>query len=108
MNLPMIPVLWSLWVAPDALLERDQAPTPPAPQPPPGMFTPDQRERYLAEGRPLYLRHCATCHGAAGDGKGPSAKFLSYPPRNFLTGSYNFRMTALGTLPREEDVFRTI
>lgn len=81
------------------------APSEPAPI---GMFTAARREQLLAEGRPLYLRHCATCHGAEGDGKGPSAPFLDHPPRNFLTGSYNFRMTPLGSLAREEDVYRTI
>lgn len=68
----------------------------------------EKRERALAEGRPLYLRFCATCHGTAGDGKGPSAPFLSHPPRNFLPGDYQFRMTPSGTLAREEDIFRTL
>jgi mono/diheme cytochrome c family protein len=68
----------------------------------------ERRARVLADGRPLFLRHCATCHGEQGDGLGVSAQFLSYPPRNFLNGEYQFRMTPSGTLAREEDVFRTV
>lgn len=93
-------ILLLLSLFPVAALAAEPVPT--------GLFTAEQRERILQDGRPLYLRHCATCHGADGDGKGPAAKFLSHPPRNFLTGSYNFRMTPLGNLPRVEDVYRTI
>lgn len=73
-----------------------------------GAFTPERRARVLADGRPLYLRYCATCHGAEGDGRGVSAKWIGHPARNFRTGNYEFRMTPLGTLAREEDIFRTI
>lgn len=33
-----------------------------------------------AEGRRLYLRHCAACHGIKGDGHGPLEHELTTPP----------------------------
>lgn len=37
----------------------------------------------LKEGKVLYERHCAGCHGIAGDGLGPDIKDLIVPPANF-------------------------
>lgn len=34
-------------------------------------------------GRAFYAANCATCHGAAGDGKGPRAYFINPKPRDF-------------------------
>lgn len=34
----------------------------------------------VAEGRALYVAHCATCHGGAGQGDGPEAAGLRPPP----------------------------
>ena len=34
----------------------------------------------LAEGRTLYVRYCASCHGVAGDGRGPVARALTEQP----------------------------
>jgi mono/diheme cytochrome c family protein len=31
----------------------------------------------------LYSERCTTCHGSNGDGKGPSAEYMSPPPMNF-------------------------
>jgi high-affinity iron transporter len=33
-----------------------------------------------AQGHPLYLRNCASCHGSRGAGDGPAARTLSTPP----------------------------
>lgn len=38
----------------------------------------------LARGAELYLQHCASCHGANGDGQGPGAVGLDPPPIAFL------------------------
>ena len=34
----------------------------------------------VARGRVLYMRNCASCHGAKGDGRGPVAAALRTPP----------------------------
>jgi mono/diheme cytochrome c family protein len=36
----------------------------------------------IAQGRALYLEHCASCHGLNADGQGPVAPALSTPPTN--------------------------
>ncbi len=57
----------------------------------------------------LYEGACATCHGRLGEGNGPSAGSLGNPqPRNFTTGSYKFRVTPTGSLPADDDIYRTI
>jgi len=36
----------------------------------------------VAQGRAIYLRHCASCHGRNGEGNGPMARALTTPPTN--------------------------
>jgi mono/diheme cytochrome c family protein len=36
----------------------------------------------VAQGRALYLQHCASCHGLTADGNGPMASALTTPPAN--------------------------
>lgn len=43
----------------------------------------------LSRGQPLFGRHCATCHGAAGTGDGPAAAFLSPRPTNLTEHAYS-------------------
>jgi mono/diheme cytochrome c family protein len=70
---------------------------------------PADRERAIARGRVLFLRHCAGCHGERADGNGPAAPFFGdHPPRNFLRGEYRYRSTTLPEPPLDEDLFRTI
>jgi len=59
-------------------------------------------------GERIYLENCAACHGQKGDGKGPEADRLKTKPRDFTTGQYKFRSTPSGSLPRDEDIFRTV
>ena len=40
-----------------------------------------EREK-VAQGRALYLRYCASCHGLTGEGDGPVARSLTTPPAN--------------------------
>ena len=65
-------------------------------------------EEHLALGEKVYRENCAACHGDKGDGKGPQADRLKTKPRDFTTGIYKFRSTPSGSLPLDEDVFRTI
>ncbi|MBI2893369.1 MAG: c-type cytochrome [Deltaproteobacteria bacterium] len=68
----------------------------------------ERRARVARQGRPLFLRYCASCHGATGDGAGPSARFIGAVPRDFRRGEYEFRMTPSGAIARVEDIYRTI
>jgi mono/diheme cytochrome c family protein len=62
----------------------------------------------LAKGKALYEENCAHCHGADGRGNGYGAPFQVPPPRDFTTAQFKFRTTASGTLPSDDDLFRTI
>jgi len=39
--------------------------------------------KLLEQGRVLYLKNCAQCHGETGEGNGPAALSSNPPPRNF-------------------------
>ncbi|MBI2486075.1 MAG: c-type cytochrome [Deltaproteobacteria bacterium] len=56
----------------------------------------------------LYYYACATCHAVNGDGKGPSAYPLNPKPRDFTLGVYKCRSTPSGSLPTDEDIFKSI
>jgi mono/diheme cytochrome c family protein len=44
------------------------------------------------KGAAFFMRTCATCHGAKGDGNGPRAYFITPPPRNFLLDTSRQRL----------------
>ncbi len=54
-----------------------------------------------------YDRLCLTCHGAAGDGAGPSAAWLWPRPRDFTVGAFKWITTADGE-PTRDALARTI
>jgi cytochrome c oxidase cbb3-type subunit 2 len=57
----------------------------------------------------LYAAACATCHGRLGDGAGRSARLLGLPPpRDFTRGLFKLQSTPNGSVPRDEDLYRTI
>lgn len=56
----------------------------------------------------VYTTYCVGCHGANGTGDGPASQFLVVKPRDFTKGIYKFRSTPSGTLPTDQDLYRTI
>ena len=65
-------------------------------------------EELLARGRNIYLHMCVFCHGKDGNGGGIATNYLYPWPRDFRKGIFKFRSTPTGTLPRDEDLYRTI
>lgn len=71
--------------------------------------SPDSVEEFRAQGEQVYERRCVGCHGAKGDGKGPSAVFLETKPRDFTMGVFKFHSTpGADSLPTDQDLFLTI
>ena len=57
----------------------------------------------------LYRDACSACHGPLGNGQGKGARLLGETqPRDFTAGVFKFRTTPTGSLPTDEDLFRTI
>jgi cytochrome c oxidase cbb3-type subunit 2 len=56
----------------------------------------------------VYLTNCAVCHGENGNGEGRAAGQLTVKPRDFRAGSFKFRSTPSGSLPRDEDLDATL
>lgn len=62
----------------------------------------------LEKGRETYATYCVGCHGEAGDGAGPAARFLDPKPRDFRLGLIKFAGVESGQLPYDEDYERVI
>ncbi len=60
------------------------------------------------EGKKTYGNYCAPCHGDEGKGDGSLARSLLPKPRDFTRGAYKFRTTPSGSLPTDQDIFKTI
>ena len=73
-------------------------PTKPAPK-----FDTDIR----AEGRQLFMQHCAICHGVLGDGRA-CMRAQSILARDFTKGVFEFRSTPTGRLPTDQDIWKVI
>lgn len=61
----------------------------------------------LAQGKLLYQRNCAACHGETGDGQGEALKFLSPKPRNFTEAKFKLVSTS-NRLPTDDDLMQVI
>ena len=62
----------------------------------------------LEQGRAVYERWCASCHGFEGDGQGPAADYMLPRPRDFTRGLYQIRTTSGGELPTDSDILHII
>lgn len=62
----------------------------------------------LTAGQRAYAVYCRACHGDKGDGKGPAAKGLRPPPRDFTQGTFKFAAVPGGTLPNDDDLVRIV
>jgi mono/diheme cytochrome c family protein len=62
----------------------------------------------LTEGQRAFVQYCRACHGDKGDGKGPAAKGLRPPPRDFTLGVFKFGAVQGGMLPNDEDLERIV
>ena len=58
--------------------------------------------------RGLYRKHCVSCHGLSGDGRGAAAMLLSPYPRDFRRGTFKFKSTLHGSKPTRSDLVRTL
>jgi mono/diheme cytochrome c family protein len=63
-------------------------------------------EERLAAGSRLFRDRCQECHGLSGDGRGPTAPWLTPHPRDYRAGQFKF--TSTGKKPTRADLFRTI
>jgi len=61
-----------------------------------------------AEGRGLYQKHCASCHGVTGDGRGVTAAILNPYPRDYRKGVFKFKSTERGAKPTRNDLAELI
>ncbi len=68
----------------------------------------DAEREHLRLGAEVYVKRCAQCHGASGDGAGPAAEFLKPRPRDYRQGTFKFTSTPYGARPRREDLVRTV
>src|SRR5262249_50918002 len=68
-------------------------------------------EQTLKAGSTLSRRHCLTCHGVAGDGRGPTGPWVNPHPRDYRQGIFKFISTnteVTGRKPRRADLLRTL
>ncbi len=67
-----------------------------------------RKKSNLEIGKAVYESRCAVCHGPHGEGDGPTAKKVSPPPRNFVTGPFKFTSGPPGSFPTDRDLFKVI
>ncbi len=62
----------------------------------------------LQLGRSVYMKNCMHCHGVAGDGAGPTAKYLNPLPRDYRLGVFKFTSTLPQERARRDDLQRIV
>ncbi len=53
------------------------------------------------DGKALYDKSCASCHGPSGKGDGPAAKAMKPPPEDFATGAKSMTDADIATVLKE-------
>ncbi|MEK7865853.1 MAG: c-type cytochrome [Planctomycetota bacterium] len=104
-----------------AVVLRPRGTEPPVPAPNPGVVrspiawadiqvppVPEDLASLAKAGERLFLQECAVCHGKEGKGDGEAAPRLEHRPRDFTRGNFKFRSSALGEVPFDDDLYRTI
>ncbi|HEX9729923.1 MAG TPA: c-type cytochrome [Gemmatimonadales bacterium] len=69
-----------------------------------GQGVPRSHAQDLENGKALYDKWCAGCHGDTGAGDGEAAAYMLPRPRDFTRGLYQIRTTASGELPTDADL----
>ena len=59
-------------------------------------------------GKVVYQPYCALCHGEEGDGKGHYSEDTIPVPRDFRTGTFEWRRTPSGSLPTDADLEKVL
>ncbi len=59
-------------------------------------------------GEIIFSKACQYCHGKGGKGDGVAVRYLFTKPRDFTAGKFKLRTTPTGSLPTDEDLFRTV
>ena len=62
----------------------------------------------IGRGRAIYQHMCAYCHGTDGNGGGKATAYLYPWPRDFRNGVFKYRSTPSGSLPLDDDIYRSI
>jgi len=65
-------------------------------------------EESAIEGRAIFAKSCARCHGAAGDGAGTESPKLDPKPRDFRIGVFKWKSTRPGEWATRHDLSETI
>ena len=59
---------------------------------------------HIQAGVGLYEKHCATCHGIVGNGRGTTAALLDPYPRDYRAGKFKYKSTPRSIKPLREDL----
>ncbi|MDZ4688474.1 MAG: cytochrome c [Planctomycetaceae bacterium] len=62
----------------------------------------------LQLGRQVYMKNCLHCHGVAGDGAGPTARYLNPKPRDYRLGLFKFTSTLAPERITRDDLHRVV
>ena len=73
-----------------------------------GIEKPKSTKDLLNLGKKVYSERCLICHGEKGNGEGEMAHLLYPSPRDFTLAVFKIRSTPTGSLPLDEDIFKTI